>query len=127
MNQYPEHRFYTSTHEWIEVNDNILTIGITDFAQSQLGDVVFVELPVVPKVCRAGDELVVLESVKTAADVYAPAAGEVIEINQALENNAACVNLSPHEKAWLIKIALSDSPPLATWLTAAEYQQRLQS
>ena len=127
MSQYPEHRFYTPTHEWIEVNDNILTVGITDFAQSQLGDVVFVELPVVPKMCRAGDELVVVESVKTAADVYAPAAGEVIEINQTLENNAACVNASPHEQAWLIKIALSDAPPVAMWLTAAEYQQRLQS
>jgi len=99
---------YTNDHEWVSVNGNIATIGITDYAQAQLGDVVFVELPAVgSKLCQ-GDEASVVESVKAASEVYMPVSGEVVEINGVIEDEPTTVNSDPAGEGWFFKIKLSD-------------------
>ena len=99
---------YTYDHEWVSVNGNVATIGITDYAQAQLGDVVFVELPAVgSKLCQ-GDEASVVESVKAASEVYMPVSGEVVEINGVIEDEPTTVNSDPAGEGWFFKIKLSD-------------------
>jgi glycine cleavage system H protein len=100
-------RYYTETHEWVTVGDGVATIGITDFAQAQLGDVVYLELPPVGKMLEAGDTLGVIESVKAASDLYSPVAGSVIEVNQALTDRPELVNQHPYEEGWLVKVRLN--------------------
>jgi glycine cleavage system H protein len=100
-------RYYTETHEWVQVDGDIATIGITDFAQSQLGDVVFLELPSVGRVLEAGDSFGVVESVKAASDLYSPVAGAVVEVNEALSDAPETVNREPFEGGWLIKVRLN--------------------
>jgi len=95
---------YSREHEWVRLDGDTATIGITDFAQDQLTDIVYVELPEVGKKVAAGDAMVVLESVKSVADVYAPCAGEVVEVNSALESAPETVNESPYDKGWLVKL-----------------------
>ena len=95
---------YTREHEWVRLDGDTATIGITDFAQDQLTDIVYVELPEVGRKVAAGDAMVVLESVKSVADVYAPCAGEVAEVNSALEGSPETVNDSPYDKGWLVKL-----------------------
>ena len=103
---------YTYDHEWVSVNGNIATIGITDYAQAQLGDVVFVELPAVgSKLCQ-GDEASVVESVKAASEVYMPVSGEVVEINGGIEDGPTTVNSDPAGEGWFFKIKLSDPSEL---------------
>ena len=103
---------YTYDHEWVSVNSNIATIGITDYAQAQLGDVVFVELPAVgSKLCQ-GDEASVVESVKAASEVYMPVSGEVVEINGVIEDEPTTVNSDPAGEGWFFKIKLSDPSEL---------------
>ena len=103
---------YTDDHEWVSVNGNIATIGITNYAQAQLGDVVFVELPAVgSKLCQ-GDEASVVESVKAASEVYMPVSGEVVEINGAIEDEPTTVNSDPVGEGWFFKIKLSDPSEL---------------
>ena len=99
---------YTDDHEWVSVNGNIATIGITDYAQAQLGDVVFVELPAVGSKLRQGDEASVVESVKAASEVYMPVSGEVVEINGVIEDEPTTVNSDPAGEGWFFKIKLSD-------------------
>jgi glycine cleavage system H protein len=99
---------YTETHEWIEVKDGIGVVGVTNYAQKELGDIVYVELPKVGKEVRKGKEAAVLESTKAAADVYAPVSGKIVEINSALSETSELVNSSPENKGWLFKIILSD-------------------
>ena len=99
---------YTYDHEWVSVNGNIATIGITDYAQAQLGDVVFVELPAVGSKLRQGDEASVVESVKAASEVYMPVSGEVVEINGVIEDEPTTVNSDPSGEGWFFKIKLSD-------------------
>jgi glycine cleavage system H protein len=100
-------RYYTETHEWVQVDGDIATIGITDFAQSQLGDVVFLELPSVGRMLEAGDSFGVVESVKAASDLYSPVAGSVVEVNEALSDAPETVNREPYEGGWLIKVRLN--------------------
>lgn len=98
---------YTDTHEWIEINNTIGTVGITEYAQKELGDIVFVELPKVGKTVKAKEEAVVLESTKAAADVYSPVSGTIVEVNTKLTEASELVNQSPEGKGWLYKIELS--------------------
>lgn len=101
-------RMFTEDHEWLELDGDIATVGITNFAQEQLGDVVFVELPEIGKSFAKGDEAAVVESVKAAAEVYAPVGGEIVAVNELLVDDPALVNTSPTDKGWFMKIRLAD-------------------
>ena len=103
-------RYYTETHEWVSVDGDVATIGITDYAQSQLGDVVFLELPSVGRMLEAGDSFGVVESVKAASDLYSPVAGTVLEVNQSLGDSPETVNRDPLGEGWLIKVRLNGDP-----------------
>ncbi len=101
-------RYFTDEHEWIDVEGDTATVGITDYAQEQLGDIVFVELPDVGAMLEKGKDAAVVESVKAASDVYAPITGEVTEANDALEEDPALVNTSPEEEGWFFKLTIGD-------------------
>jgi len=113
---------YTSDHEWLRIEGDVATIGVTDYAQSQLGDVVFVELPKVGRQLKKAEAAAVVESVKAASDVYAPISGEVLEVNPALTDSPEKVNQDPHGGAWLVKIKMSAPGELSNLLSAADYQ-----
>ena len=100
-------RYYTETHEWVTVQDSLATLGITDYAQAQLGDVVFLELPRVGKLLEAGDSFGVVESVKAASDLYSPVAGTVTEVNESLNATPELVNRDPYVEGWLIRVQLN--------------------
>ena len=100
-------RYYTESHEWVQAEGDVATVGITDFAQSQLGDVVFLELPSVGRMLEAGDSFGVVESVKAASDLYSPVSGSVVEVNEALSDNPETVNRDPFGEGWLIKVRLN--------------------
>lgn len=119
----PSHLKYRDTHEWSLVEGDTITVGITDFAQDALGDVVFVELPAVGDSVDKGESIAVVESVKTASDIYAPAAGEVIDVNSDLETTPEKINESPYEQGWMFKIRLSDASQLEDMLDAATYDE----
>jgi len=114
--------FFTEDHEWLSVEGDIATVGITNHAQEQLGDLVFVELPEVERVVEKGEAIVVVESVKAASDVYAPLNGEVIAINEELNGNPALVNSAAEGEGWLWKMKISDAAQLEGLLDAAGYQ-----
>ncbi|WDA42802.1 glycine cleavage system protein GcvH [Erythrobacter sp. BLCC-B19] len=101
-------RYYTDEHEWIEVEGDVATVGITDYAQGQLGDIVFVELPEVGAMIEQGKDAAVVESVKAASDVYAPITGEITEVNPALEEDPALVNSAPEDGGWFFKMTIAD-------------------
>ena len=105
-------RYFTDEHEWIDVEGETATVGITDYAQEQLGDIVFVELPDVGTMLDKGGDAAVVESVKAASDVYSPITGEVTESNGALEDDPALVNSSPEEDGWFFRLSISDSSEL---------------
>ena len=107
----PADRKYSREHEWVRQEGATATVGITDFAQEQLTDIVFVELPEVGRKVKAGDAAAVLESVKSVSDVYAPVAGEIVEVNTALETHPEQVNESPYEQGWLFKLKTSGALP----------------
>jgi glycine cleavage system H protein len=113
---------YSKEHEWILVEGNTGTVGISDFAQEQLGDVVFVELPDVGKAMKKGDEGAVVESVKTASEVYAPATGEIIAVNDALNDDPDLVNTDPMGNGWFFKISISDAADLDDLMDEATYK-----
>jgi glycine cleavage system H protein len=119
---YPNDYRYTKDHEWIKVSGEIGTIGITDYAQHELGDVVFVELPAVGTHIAAGKILGTIESVKAVSEIYAPVSGEVIETNTALTKAPEIVNSDPHGAAWLVKIKLSKTAEVSSLMDAAAYQ-----
>ncbi|MCP8939248.1 glycine cleavage system protein GcvH [Alsobacter sp. SYSU M60028] len=112
---------YTKDHEYIRVDGDTGTVGITDFAQSQLGDVVFVELPAVGKTVAKGDEAAVVESVKAASELYAPVSGEVVEVNGALTDAPATVNEDPKGHGWFLKLKLKDPSELQGLMTEDQY------
>ena len=114
---------YTKEHEWINVDGDIATIGITDHAQEQLGDVVFVELPAVGKAVTKGGDAAVVESVKAASEVYAPVSGEVVEVNKELEGDPALVNREAEGAAWFMKVKLKDKGELADLMDKAAYDK----
>ncbi|MBV9929479.1 MAG: glycine cleavage system protein GcvH [Alphaproteobacteria bacterium] len=114
--------YYTEEHEWIRVEGDLATVGITDFAQGQLGDVVFVELPEAGREVTKGGEAAVVESVKAASDVYAPVSGEVTGANQALVDDPALANTDPEGEGWFFRLRLSDTSELDGLMDAAAYK-----
>ena len=119
----PQNFRYTSDHEWILLEDGVATIGITDHAQEELTDIVFVELPELGRKCDAEEAVAVVESVKAASDIYAPIAGEVVEVNEDLESDPALVNTDPHSKGWIFKIKLSDPAQYDGLMEPAAYAE----
>jgi len=123
--EFPEELKYTEEHVWVQLEDGVATIGVTDFAQDSLGDVVFVELPEEGTLLECGKPFGVVESVKAVSDVYAPISGEVIEVNEELQDAPELVNTSPYEDAWMVKIRLADNADLDELMDVDEYQEFL--
>jgi glycine cleavage system H protein len=119
--------YYTREHEWVRVDGDVATVGITDYAQGQLGDVVFVEVPEAGRQLKRGGEAAVVESVKAASDVYSPVGGEVVEGNQALVDDPALVNNDPEGEGWFFRIRLSDNHELSDLLSADQYKEHCAS
>ena len=115
-------RYFTEDHEWIDIEGDHATIGITDYAQEQLGDIVFVEVPESGTVLEKGADAAVVESVKAASDVYAPVSGEILEGNDALTDEPALVNTSPEEDGWFFRMSLSDTDELEGLMDAKAYK-----
>ena len=121
----PDDLRYAETHEWIRTEGGIATIGITDHAQAELTDIVYVELPQVGAALEAKQAAAVVESVKAASDIYSPVSGEVVEVNSELESNPALVNTDPYGSGWLFRVKLSDPEEVASLKTAAEYSVQI--
>lgn len=121
----PEELKYSKEHEWVKVEGNIATIGITDFAQNELGDIVFVELPEVDDEVSEGETFGSVESVKTVSELYSPVSGKITEINEDLEDEPEAVNESPYEKAWMVKVKLNDTSQLDDLLSADQYKEMI--
>jgi glycine cleavage system H protein len=128
MTNCPQELFYTQSHEWVrqEANNEIL-IGVTEHAQKLLGELVYVELPVVHRQVSEGEEVAVLESVKTAADVYSPVSGEIIAINESLQENPNQINQDPYGKGWLFKLKIIDHNVLSHLMSASSYHDMISS
>ncbi len=124
---YPRDYLYSREHEWLRVEDDLCVLGITEFAQAELGEVVFVELPEVGQVFDANDELGTIESVKAVAEVFTPVAGEVVEVNDAVVDDPELLNEDPHNDGWLIKIRFSSADDLKIMMKAEEYEEYVQS
>ncbi|MGH7153840.1 MAG: glycine cleavage system protein GcvH [Acetobacteraceae bacterium] len=118
---------FTKDHEWVRIEGDIVTVGITDHAQEQLGDLVFVELPEVGREVETADAIAVVESVKAASDVYAPLSGKVVEANQAVVEDPSLVNTEPESKGWLFKLELSDSAAFDDFMDEAAYREFLET
>lgn len=118
----PEELKYTKDHEWVRMEDGIATIGITEFAQRELGDIVYVEVETVGETVAAGEVFGTVEAVKTVSDLFMPIEGEIIEFNEELESSPELVNESPYEQGWMIKVKVSGDLP-SDLLTAAEYAE----
>ena len=125
MTNVPADLKYAKTHEWVRVQGDTATVGITDHAQHELTDIVFVELPAIGRRIKAGEACAVVESVKTASDIYAPASGEVVEINKVLADNPALVNTEPYGAGWFYKIKLNDPTELNQLLSPESYQAQI--
>ena len=127
MNETPSDLKFLDSHEWIKEHDNTVVVGISDHAQNELGEVVFVELPAIGDEFVSGDEAAIVESVKAASEVYTPLSGEVIEVNEALEENPELVNTSPYEDGWFFKLRVGDENlgSIDSLMTAEEYSSML--
>lgn len=123
LSHTPQHLQYTKEHEWVRIDGNLAYIGITDFAQSELGDIVFVELPEVGDAIHAGDTFGTVESVKTVSDLFAPVSGKIVQVNDALNDNPEKVNEDPYDMGWMIVVEMSDSSPAL--LSASEYEAHI--
>ena len=119
---YPPEFLYTKDHEWIRIDELIGTIGITDYAQKELGDIVFVEVPKAGDHVTAGEPMGTVESVKAVSEIYSPVSGEVTGANQLLQNNPEMLNTDPHGEAWLVRVRLSDRSEADKLMTADEYE-----
>jgi len=122
MSTYPERFVYTKEHEWVEAAGDVATVGITDHAQHELGDIVYVDLPKVGARLERGKTLGSVESVKAVSDIYAPITGEVLEVNEALAVTPEKLNEDPHGAAWLVKVKMSAADEIKQLLSAADYQ-----
>jgi glycine cleavage system H protein len=123
----PDDLRYAQSHEWVgQAENGVVTVGITDFAQDQLGDVVYVELPNLGDTVEAGEAVAVVESVKTASDIYAPVSGRVVAINEALLDEPERINLSPYREGWLFRLELADADDLDALLDAAGYAAQIE-
>jgi glycine cleavage system H protein len=123
---YPQELLYTKEHEWIRVDEGIGTIGITDYAQKELGDIVYVELSKPGEHVAANESFGTIESVKAVSEIYSPVSGEVIAVNSKLQNNPELVNADPHGDAWLVQVRLSDRSEIEKLMTAEEYEAYIQ-
>lgn len=121
----PSELKYSKEHEWVKVEGNTVTIGITEYAQGELGDIVFVELPEVDDEINEGDTFGSVESVKTVSELYAPVSGKVLESNEELEDSPEFVNESPYEKAWMVKVELSDESQLDELMSTEQYSEMI--
>lgn len=121
--EFPANLYYSKDHEWVEVEGNRARIGITDYAQESLGDIVFVELPQVGDELAAGDSFGVVESVKSASDVYAPVGGKVVAVNEALLDSPQDINADPYGKGWMIEVEMSDPAEIENLMDSGAYQQ----
>jgi glycine cleavage system H protein len=120
---FPENLKYTKDHEWIQIDGDVGIVGITDYAQGELGDVVFVELPAVGKTVKAHDTFGTIEAVKAVSDLYAPLSGSVVAVNPELEKTPETVNKDPYGKGWMVKIKISNPSEIANLLSAPAYKQ----
>lgn len=123
--QYPDNLKYSKEHEWAKIEGKLVTVGISDYAQDLLGDVVYVELPAVGKELKAGQEFGVVESVKSVSSLFAPVSGKVVENNAALNDHPEKVNSSPYDEGWIIKLEMSAPAEANNLLSAADYQTTL--
>ena len=124
---YPSEYLYSREHEWVKVEDDTCVIGITEYAQQELGEVVFVELPEIGQVFDASQELGTIESVKAVAEVYTPVAGEIVEVNDAVVDDPELLNEDPHGEGWLVKLRFSSAADLKSLMTAEKYEEFIQS
>src|ERR1700752_4210988 len=125
MTNVPADLKYAKSHEWVRVSADTATIGVTDHAQQELTDVVFVELPSVGRQVKAGEACAVVESVKTASDIYSPVSGQILEVNKAVVDNPALVNSEPYGSGWFYKIKLSAPAELESLMTPAQYTAQI--
>jgi len=123
--EFPANLKYTKDHEWIRVEDGTGVIGITDYAQGELGDVVFLELPVAGTKVEQGKQFGTIEAVKTVSDIFAPVSGEIVEINSALKDSPELVNKEPYSGGWMVKIKIENKSELSNLLDAAKYQEMI--
>ncbi len=125
MSNIPSDLKYTKSHEWVRVSGDMVTIGITDHAQQELTDIVFVELPETGKQFKSGEAAAVVESVKTASDIYSPVSGQILETNKAVVDNPALANTEPYVGGWFFKIKLSNPSELNALLSPEDYQAQI--
>ncbi len=123
---YPDDLKYTKEHEWLAVNGSVGTVGITHYAQSELGDIVYVELPAAGSPVVAGEEFGTVESVKAVSEIFAPVSGEVLQVNATLATSPETINKDPYGEGWLLKIKLADAKDLDSLMTAAEYRKYIE-
>lgn len=123
--QVPADLRYAKSHEWVRLHEDVATVGITDHAQHELTDVVFVELPNVGRSVKAGEPCAVVESVKTASDIYSPVTGEIIEVNKAVTQNPALVNTAPFGDGWFFRVRLANAPEVEGLLTPEAYRAQI--
>jgi glycine cleavage system H protein len=124
---YPDDRRYTKEHEWVKVEGDRGRVGITDYAQNQLGDVVYLELPEVGRNLKAGETFGTVESVKAVSELFAPVTGEVVEVNSVLVSNPEAINTDPHGQAWMIVVRLQDPKAIGSLMDAKAYQALVES
>jgi glycine cleavage system H protein len=125
MSNVPSDLKYAKSHEWVRVSGDTATVGISDHAQAELTDIVFVELPAVGRKVKAGEACAVVESVKTASDIYAPVSGEILETNKNVSDNPALANSEPYDGGWFFKIKLSNASELNALLSADDYKKQI--
>lgn len=123
---YPNDFYYTRDHEWVQVKGDQATVGITDFAQKQLGDVIYVELPASGKQLEFHQTVGVIESVKSVSDVFSPVSGEVVQVNEELNAAADLLNKDPHGKGWIVRIKMKDKADLGKLLSATDYEKYIE-
>ena len=122
---FPDNLHYTRNHEWIKAEGKIAAVGVTDFAQGELGDIVFIDIGSLGKPLAAGEIFGTVEAVKTVSDLFMPVSGKVIEVNAALDKNPEAVNKDPYGTGWMIRIELSDASEISTLLSAADYKKQI--
>jgi glycine cleavage system H protein len=121
----PDNFKYSKDHEWVKIEDGVATIGITDYAQSELGDIVFVEFPEIDNTIEVNEVFGTVEAVKTVADLFSPTSGTVIEINEELEDAPELINSSPYDEGWLIKVNITNVSELTDLMNAKEYEEHI--
>ncbi len=121
----PDNFKYSKDHEWVKIEDGVATIGITDYAQSELGDIVFVEFPEIDNTIEVNEVFGTVEAVKTVADLFSPSSGTVIEINEELEDAPELINSSPYDEGWLIKVNITNVSELTDLMNAKEYEEHI--